>query len=246
MYDTPKFLGSGESCLVVEFSDSIDRDANIRLQSLRHVLDARKIPGVREFVPTYRSLSIHHDPMVLARGRLEGIVEKALGELGGSAESKKRILVMPVVYGGEYGPDMENVCKHTGFDAAEVVRRHTGKDCYCFMIGFTPGFPYLGGMDESLETPRLANPRTLIPAGSVGIAGKQTGAYSIDSPGGWQLIGRTPLRLFDPSNEKNPTLVDAGDWIRFKQIAETEYAEIQKAVASQNYVPEHIYEGGSE
>ena len=244
MYDTPKFLGSGESCLVVEFSDSIDRDANIRLQALRHVLGTRNIPGVREFVPTYRSLSIHHDPMALSRERLEGIVEKVLGELGGSAEPQKRILVMPVVYGGEYGPDMENVCKHTGFEEAEVVRRHTGKDCYCFMIGFTPGFPYLGGMDESLETPRLANPRTLIPAGSVGIAGKQTGAYSIDSPGGWQLIGRTPLRLFDPQNTANPTLVDAGDWVRFRAIDEKEFMELKAQVEAYKYVPEHIFEGG--
>ena len=245
MYDTPKFLGSGESCLVVEFSDSIDRDANIRLQSLRHVLDAKKIPGVREFVPTYRSLSIHHDPILLARGTLERVVDKALGELGGSAESRKRILVMPVVYGGEYGPDMENVCKHTGFSEEEVVRRHTGKDCYCFMIGFTPGFPYLGGMDESLETPRLANPRTLIPAGSVGIAGKQTGAYSIDSPGGWQLIGRTPLRLFDPANTENPTLVDAGDWVRFQAIGEAEFKDIRAQVEAYKYTPEHIFEGGA-
>lgn len=242
MYDTPKFLGSGESCLVVEFADGIDRAANVRLQNLRHVLDAKQIHGLREFVPTYRSLSIHHDPMVLPRKRLEAIVEHALGELGDVSESQKRILVMPVVYGGEYGPDMENVCGHTGLSEEEVVGRHTGTDCYCFMIGFTPGFSYLGGMDETLETPRLANPRTLIPAGSVGIAGKQTGAYSIDSPGGWQLIGRTPLRLFDPLNELNPTLIDAGDWIRFKAVTESEYKKIQAEVASYKYKPEHIFE----
>lgn len=244
MYEHPKFLGSGEACLVVEFADDIDRAANVKLQSLRHSLAGRKIPGVREFVPTYRSLSIHHDPIRLPREKLEGIVAGALGEIGGEAETKRRILVMPVVYGGEYGPDMENVCRHTGFEEAEVIRRHTGTDCYCFMLGFTPGFSYLGGMDPALETPRLETPRVLIPAGSVGIAGKQTGAYSIDSPGGWQLIGRTPLRLFDPQNEKNPTLVDAGDWIRFTSISEDEFKAVAADVAAYKYTPEHIYEGG--
>jgi KipI family sensor histidine kinase inhibitor len=114
------------------------------------------------------------------------------------------------------------------------------------MLGFTPGFPYLGGMDPALETPRLENPRVLIPAGSVGIAGKQTGAYSIDSPGGWQLIGRTPLRLFDPQNTENPTLVDAGDWVRFRSIGEDEFKRIAADVAAYKYAPEHIREGGDE
>jgi KipI family sensor histidine kinase inhibitor len=246
MYETPKFLGSGDGCLVVEFSDGIDRAANVKLQKIRRILDAKKVPGIREFVPTYRSLSIHHDPMKLSRERLEEIVRGALGDTLASAGTKRRILVMPVAYGGEFGPDMENVCRHTGFDEEEVIRRHTGTDCYCFMLGFTPGFPYLGGMDPALETPRLKNPRVLIPAGSVGIAGKQTGAYSIDSPGGWQLIGRTPLRLFDPQNTENPTLVDAGDWVRFRRIEDGEFERIAAAVAACRYTPEHIREGGSE
>jgi allophanate hydrolase subunit 1 len=110
------------------------------------------------------------------------------------------------------------------------------------MLGFTPGFSYLGGMDESLATPRLKSPRVLIPAGSVGIAGKQTGAYSIDSPGGWQLIGRTPLRLFDPENSANPTLIDAGDWIRFSSVSEKDYLAIKNDVDSGKYKPEKIVE----
>lgn len=244
MYETPKFLGSGESCLVVEFADDIDRAANIRLQNLRRALEKKHVRGIREFVPTYRSLSIHHDPIKLSRARLEEIVQGALGSLDEGEDTKKRILVMPVVYGGEYGPDMENVSQHTGFDEKEIIRRHTSRDCYCFMMGFTPGFGYLGGLDEALATPRLKNPRTLIKAGSVGIADKQTGAYSIDSPGGWQLIGRTPIRLFDPLNKENPTLIDAGDWIRFKQISEDEFNEIAVEVAAYRYKPEHIFEGG--
>ncbi|GHS95270.1 allophanate hydrolase [Synergistales bacterium] len=242
MYDNPKFLGSGDSCLVVEFSDGIEMAANIALQNLRRALTLRKTVGVREFVPTYRSLSIHHDPIKLPRDKLEDIVRKELFNLKDSSETEKRVLVMPVVYGGEYGPDLRNVAEHTKLDESEVIKRHTSTDCYCYMLGFTPGFSYLGGMDESLATPRLKSPRVLIPAGSVGIAGKQTGAYSIDSPGGWQLIGRTPLRLFDPEDAENPTLIDAGDWIRFSAISEKEYLDIKNDVDSGRYKPEKIIE----
>lgn len=243
MYATPKYLGSGELCLVVEFSDAIDMQANIRLQNLRRALERENIPGLREMVPTYRSLSIHHDPLALPREELVAKVEKALLQTSGPESSAKRILVMPVLYGGELGPDMENVMRHTGLAEEEVIRRHTSRDCYCFMLGFTPGFGYLGGMDESLETPRLTTPRVRIPAGSVGIAGKQTGAYSIDSPGGWQLIGHTPLRLFDPA-AANPILIAAGDWIRFRAIDHNEYDAIAEATAAGQYAPERIVEGG--
>lgn len=243
MYDTPKFLGSGERCIVVEFSDAIDMEANIRLQSLRRALEREKISGVREMVPTYRSLSIQHDPLILPREELISLVENALKKVSGSAGAEKRILAMPVFYGGDHGPDMENVMQHTGLSLEEVVLRHTSRDCYCFMLGFTPGFGYLGGMDETLETPRLKTPRVRIPAGSVGIAGKQTGAYSIDSPGGWQLIGHTPLKLFDPKAAE-PILIKAGDWIRFRAIGKDEYDDITEAVTTGRYEPERFVEGG--
>ena len=243
MYETPKYLGAGEKCLVVEFADSIDREANIRLQSLRRALARLALPGIIELVPTYRSLAVYHDPLVLSRDALVPRVEEALKGISQAETAQKRILVMPVIYGGEHGPDLENVAQHTGFDKEEVIRRHLANDCYCFMLGFTPGFGYFGGMDEALETPRLKTPRTLIPGGSVGIAGKQTGVYSIDSPGGWQLIGHTPMRLFDPEAE-NPTAIESGDWIRFRRVDEGEYAAILAAVAAGSYVPEHIFEGG--
>ena len=243
MYETPKYLGAGEKCLVVEFSDTIDRAANIRLQGLRRELEKRSVAGVIELVPTYRSLSIYHDPLVLSRGKLQAQVADALQNVSDTDSARKRILVIPALYGGEHGPDLGNVAKHTGFSEEEVVRRHTAKDCYCFMMGFTPGFGYLGGMDEALETPRLTTPRTSITGGSVGIAGKQTGVYSINSPGGWQLIGHTPIRLFDPEAEI-PSIIEAGDWIRFRSIDEKEYAVIAEAAAARRYVPEHLFEGG--
>lgn len=244
MYETPKYLGAGEKCLVVEFSDSIDREANIRLQGLRRALGKQAVPGIIELVPTYHSLSIYHDPLVLSRDELRLHVDNAMGAIAAAKTAQQRILVLPVLYGGGHGPDMENVAKHTGFSEEEVIRRHSANECYCFMLGFTPGFGYFGGMDEALETPRLTTPRTLIPGGSVGIAGKQTGVYSIDSPGGWQLIGHSPLKFFDPGAEK-PALIDAGDWIRFRPVDGAEYTAIAEAVAAGHYTPEHIIAGGA-
>jgi KipI family sensor histidine kinase inhibitor len=246
MYDHPKFLISGDSCLVVEFSDIIEMGANARLQYLRRTLAEIRVAGIRELVPTYRSLSIYYDPIKLPRAKLEVIVNGAITGPGDGVAPEKRVLVMPVAYGGEFGPDMANVAEHTKLDEGEIIKRHTAGDYYCYMLGFAPGFGYLGGLDESLATPRLKTPRTLIPAGSVGIAGSQTGAYSIDSPGGWQLIGRTPLRLFDPGNGDNPTLMDAGDWIRFRSITKDEFEAIKSVVKDGKYRPEHLIERGGE
>jgi KipI family sensor histidine kinase inhibitor len=238
LYETPQFLGSGDSCLVVEFSDDIDMAANIRLQDLRRALAGKNIRGIREFVPTYRSLSIHHDPTKLTRQNLEKIVGEALEDPDTGEKHGGRTVCLPVAYGGEYGPDIANVSAHTGLSGSEIIKRHASREYYCYMLGFTPGFAYLGGMDETLETPRLKTPRTLIPAGSVGIAGNQTGAYSIDGPGGWQLIGRTPVGLFNPNDGENPTLIDPGDWVTFRSITIEEYGSIKKDIGAGRYVPE--------
>ena len=240
MYDHPKFLSSGDSCLVVEFSDSIEMDANLRLQHLRRKLTEIGVKGVRELVPTYRSLYVHFDPVKLPRRKLEAVVNGAMENPGESMATEKRVLVMPVAYGGEFGPDMTSVAEHTKLEESEIVKRHTSGDYYCYMLGFTPGFGYLGGLDESLAAPRLKTPRKLIKAGSVGIAGNQTGAYSIDSPGGWRLIGRTPLKLFDPDNNDNPTLIDAGDWIKFRCISKDEFETIKRGVDDGTYAPERL------
>lgn len=237
VYEEPIFLGSGESCLVAEFADEIDRGANMRLQALRRAIESRRPRGVRELVATYRSLAIHFDPLILEYGDVERIARSAMQDAGESAASGGRVVVLPVLYGGEYGPDMENVVSHTGLSESEVVARHTGRDCYCFMLGFMPGFPYLGGMDESLATPRLKEPRKSIPAGSVGIADKQTGGYPFDSPGGWQLIGRTPVKLYDP-RKKKPFLLEAGDWVRFRSIEGEEYGKIAALETAGSYAPE--------
>lgn len=235
---------AGDSAVVIEFGDSIDMKINARVQQLRRYIETSHLYGIIELVPTYRSLAIYFDPLAVGDiglffEKLKSMAQRTKGEVSKGG----LVIVIPVCYGGEFGPDMENVASHTGISEEEIIRRHTAPDYYCYMLGFTPGFSYLGGMDESLATPRLKEPRKVIPAGSVGIAGKQTGIYPIDSPGGWQLIGRTPLRLFDPQGEQ-PFLIDAGMWVRFKGIGKEEYDEIASQVASRTYKPEILQKSG--
>jgi KipI family sensor histidine kinase inhibitor len=236
MDETPvlRVLDAGDSCLVAEFGTTVDRALNAKVQALKAALARDSLKGLVELVPTYRSLAVYYDPRILQRETLKARMENLGENLDASGNEAGRVVPIPVCYGGEFGPDLENVCAHTGLSKEEVISRHTGRDTYCFMLGFTPGFAYLGGMDEALATPRLENPRTVIPAGSVGIAGKQTGIYPIDSPGGWQLIGRTPLAIFDPLRNP-PTLVEAGDWVRFEPVDEAEYRAIQAAAKTGTY-----------
>jgi KipI family sensor histidine kinase inhibitor len=232
----PRILRAGDSCVTVEFGTSISLEINGRVQQFRRLLEERALPGVRELVPTYRSLSVYFDPVEVDAGRFMATLESLAASTEERAEPGGKVMVVPVCYGGEFGPDIGNVAEH-------VVRLHTEPDYYCHMLGFTPGFSYLGGMNEKIATPRLQNPRTLIPAGSVGIAGSQTGIYPIDSPGGWQLIGRTPLVLFDPLREP-PTLLDAGLWVRFQAVTEEEYHKIEEAVARRTWVPQILERNG--
>lgn len=233
----PRFLHAGESCLFVEFADEIDRAANDAVTRLKSHMETQRSVKIRECLPTYRSLAIYFDPVEVSADRIMEVARKALGEKIEGGDTGHTVISVPVCYGGEYGPDIENVAKHAGLSVEEVIARHTGTVCHCYMIGFMPGFAYLGGMDESIATPRLSNPRSVIPGGSVGIAGKQTGIYPLDSPGGWQLIGRTPLRLFTHEAEQT-TLIRAGYGVKFVAISEAEYKKIAAAVASGSYKPE--------
>ena len=231
----PKLLCAGDSCIVVEFGNSISLDVNARVQALRHVLEAKNISGIQELVPTYRSLAVYFDPVKAEPSRFRSLLERLASttDVGLSSE-KGKVIVIPVCYGGEFGPDLQNVVKHTGLAEEEVIKRHSAPDYYCYMLGFTPGFSYLGGMDETIATPRLSEPRERIPAGSVGIAGKQTGIYPMESPGGWQLIGRTPVKLYDPTSE-TPIILQAGDYIRFKSINKDEYDYIHDLAEKKQY-----------
>ena len=234
--DKPRFLAAGESCLVVEFADEISRRANDAVAALARALSAQKVSGVIECMPTYRSLAVYFDPLVTSMDQLEAQARRLLSGSGAAAGGTGSVISIPVCYGGAYGPDIQNVADYAKISVEEVIRRHSAKVCHCYMIGFVPGFAYLGGMDESIAAPRLSNPRAVIEAGSVGIAGKQTGIYPIASPGGWQLIGRTPLRLFTPEALR-PTLLAAGDDVRFEPVSEAEYHRIEAAVAAGAYKP---------
>ena len=200
---------------MVKFGEAIDPEVNARLCGLAAAVAASGLP-VTDAAPSYASLLVCYDPLRISRREMISAL-KAL-DTGGSAGSSSSVLHrIPVYYGGENGPDMENVCRHTGLTPEEVVRLHSAPEYTVFMVGFLPGFPYLGGMDPKLETPRLETPRTKIPSGSVGIGGKQTGIYPMPSPGGWQLIGRTDAVLFDAERQP-PALLKAGDRIKFVPV----------------------------
>ena len=231
-YETPKFLYAGDAALVVEFGDTIDPGTNREVHNLAGRLDSLQIPGLIETIPTYRSLLVSFDPMLATFDDIRRTIEGATEQSDGNAISDSRVVMIPTLYSGDYGPDLEFVAQNAGLTADKVIAIHSGTDYLVYTMGFAPGFPYLGGLDERLATPRLESPRVEIPAGSVGIAEGQTGIYPIASPGGWRLIGRAPLKLFDPYAEP-PTVLNAGDYVRFVPIgSESEYLETRRQVES--------------
>jgi len=236
-------LCAGEQGLVVEFGNVISPEVNARVQRLAGKISEGKVEGVIELVPTYRSLLIYFDPLRLARSDLSRMIERLLaveGAVDKGGKDKVRVIHVPVCYGGEFGPDLDHVAQHSGLLVDEVVAIHSSRPYLIYMLGFTPGFAYLGGMSPRIATPRLEKPRTKIPQGSVGIADKQTGLYPIESPGGWRLIGRTPLKPFSPGLA-NPFLFAAGDYLQFVPISAEEFKTIGRQVQSGSYAP-HITE----
>jgi inhibitor of KinA len=210
----PRFLPMGDSAILVEYGREIDPEVNRRVQALARLLEADGRAGVGEAVAGYSTLTVHYDSMRIANKEILTWMQECVARAGEAALPEPQRVEIPVVYGGEHGPDLEFVARHAGLTPAEVVRIHAAGEYRVYMIGFTPGFPYLGGLDERIACPRLESPRSRVAAGSVGIAGSQTGIYPIDSPGGWRIIGYTPLRLFDPFTTP-PCLLSAGDHVKF-------------------------------
>jgi inhibitor of KinA len=229
MYAQPRFLPAGDSALVVELGDQIDIATNSRVRALAAAIGLRRITGVVEAVPTYRSLLVHFDPLALTVAELSEQVAAIEGELADMALPPPRRVEIPTCYGGSFGPDLADVVAHSGLNEADVIALHAGIDYLVYMMGFITGFPYLGGLPARIATPRLPTPRTKVPAGSVGIAQQQTGIYPVESPGGWRLIGRTPVRWFEPSRQP-PVPVEAGDYIRFVPVSAAEYERIRAQV----------------
>lgn len=206
----------------MELGDAIEPDVNFKVRALAEVLQNMALRGLQGIVPTYRAVLLVYDPMLTEPHFLMDMVRLAEERLPNTKLPPHRKMEIPVCYEGEFGPDMEFVAAYHGLSAEQVIQIHSSQDYQIYMMGFTPGFPFLGGLPEVLATPRLETPRLLVPAGSVAIAANQTGIYPIASPGGWRIIGRTPLRLFRPELSE-PFLYRAGDIIRFRPISAQEF-----------------------
>jgi len=217
-----QIVPAGDTAFLVEFENRLDVGINQRVVALWHSLEGLHLPGVRDLVPAYRSLGVYFDPLRTDVERLLGVLESAAAATAISPEPVADSIRVEVCYGGDLGPDLDAVAAWAGLTVDEVVGAHTAPVYRVFMIGFSPGFAYMGAVDQRIATPRRDTPRLKVPAGSVGIAGLQTGIYPSETPGGWMLLGRTAIRPFDPS--RTPAcLFKAGDRVRFEAISRAEY-----------------------
>lgn len=234
MTQAPQIKSLGDAALVVEFGAAIDPEVNARVMALYAALEAARaegaLPGVRETVPTFRSLAVHYDPLRISRNE----VEAALAPYVAAAEPEARVgrtWVLPSCYEGEHAPDLAEVAERTGLSPAEVVAIHAGATYPVYILGFVPGFAYLGGVPEQLRLPRRTSPRTAVPAGSVAIAGEMTGVYPLESPGGWHLLGRCPVPMFEAARDP-AVFLSPGDRVRFQPISAARYDEIKAKAAA--------------
>lgn len=218
----PRLHFSGDSLVLVEFEARMAPEVNARVVALAQAICDAAVPGVRDVVPGFASVGVHVDPLRFDAPALEQAVAHAW-DVATVAGAAKRVVDIPVCYGGAHGPDLEAVAASAGCAPELVVARHTAPIYRVYMLGFLPGFAYLGSVDASIAVPRRPEPRAVVPAGSVGIAGRQTGVYPCDSPGGWQLIGRTPWRMFDAARQE-PAVLRAGDAVRFVALAQDRWA----------------------
>jgi KipI family sensor histidine kinase inhibitor len=228
---TLRLLPASDRSLLIVLGDRIDRSTHRRVRALLRLLDETAPPGVVDLVPAYASVLLVFDPRSLDHARLEEHLARLLERLGDAPLPEPRLVTIPVVYGGVHGPDLEEVARHARLTPQEVMARHAGTVYDAYFLGFAPGFAYLGLLPPAIACPRLPQPRRRVPAGSVAIAGRQTAVYPCATPGGWRLIGRTPLRLFDPARVPR-ALVEIGDRVRFEPVAAAERRELEAAWAS--------------
>ena len=237
-----KFFPAGDHAMVVEFGSIIAENSNQKVHALAGWLEEQQIEGVVELLPTFRSLMIYYDCHVVSFEQLKRKVSEFDDTKVSAGAEKKKITKVPCCYGARFGSDLHDMEKILGIDKDEIIRIHSSVCYKIYMLGFLPGFVYLGGLDKRIEVPRLSSPRVKINPGSVGIGGNQTGVYPVASPGGWRLIGGTPLDFYDPDREK-PILCNAGEYIRFVPIHIDEYYDIRHLVLKGQYEPEVIYDG---
>lgn len=231
----PTISPVGDRAISIDFGQVIDPKINRHIRQTIERIKELQLEGIIELVPTYCALLVEYDAMQYSYSEICNIIEPTLDEgMTDTTNELVTVVEVPTVYGGEFGPDLSFVASHNHLSEDEVISIHSGTDYLVYMLGFIPGFTYLGGMDPRIATPRLSSPRTLIPAGSVGIAGEQTGTYPSDSPGGWQIIGRTPVTMYDMSKVQ-AALLNAGDYVRYVPINESEFHRI-KALGA-DYIP---------
>ena len=228
-----RFLPAGDAAVVVEFGDRIDRDVSEAVLALTARVRASDTLGLVETVPTYRSLLVHFDPLLTSGSSIVAAIQKLLGSRGGARKNVK-VWRIPACYDASRAPDLLEVAQRTGCTADEVVRLHTGTVFHVYMIGFVPGYPYMGDLPGKLHLPRRTDPRVKVPAGSIAIAAAMTAIYPVESPGGWHLIGATPIRLFDV-RAPQPALLAPGDRVRFDPVGTAEFDAIRAAVEADDY-----------
>lgn len=234
-----------EDSITLEFGEEISPELNKQIVNTRKYIDSLELESVVETIISYTRLVIYYDVLRISANELIEVIEKIDINKISQEDYAYRVVEIPVCYGDEYGPDLK-LFEETGLSPNEVVERHANKEYLVYMLGFMPGFVYLGGLDEKLFKDRLDSPRTNIQAGSVGIAGQQTGVYPFNSPGGWNLIGRTPIKLYDLRRGEDTILYDAGDRIIFRPISADEFKEIEKEVEKGTYEVKVEVKGGVE
>jgi inhibitor of KinA len=226
MKDEVRFQPASDQSLLVYFGQQVTIDATQLVRRLLCLLESEPTAGIRNLNPAYCSLLVSFDPLKLTHSELEAILRGYLGRLDGVRLPEPRQIEIPVSYGGGFGPDLNDVASMHGITPPQVIELHASVTYLAYFLGFVPGFAYLGELPEALATPRLATPRRSVPAGSIGIAGNQTGVYSFAAPGGWRLIGRTPIAMFRP-DRNNMSFLSIGDRVRFTPISNAEFAKLE-------------------
>src|SRR5882672_2924815 len=235
--DDFRILPAADSALVIEFGSAIDRKTSDRVLALAETLTQAGLPGATEIVATFRSLSVNYDSLLTTGRELEAAI-RALVQRSGTSSQARQLWDIPVCYDPSYAPDIEDVAKTAGLTVAEVAALHAGTQYHVYMIGFVPGYPYMGDLPTKLRLPRRLDPRTRVPPGSLAIATSMTAVYPYESPGGWHLIGTSPVRFFDPESAKG-ALLGPGDAVKFRAVTAAEFSRIRLAVERNDYVPGH-------
>lgn len=228
------FSPLGDQAIVIEIGTEINEQTGKQVRQISALLEDKSPEWMIEFIPAFTTVSVFYDPCRIIYKTAQAELVELLKQISEDQPAESRTVEIPVCYGGEFGPDLEFVAEHNGLSTQEVIDIHTSGIYSVHMIGFAPGFPFIGGMSEKIAAPRRNTPRLRIPERTIGIAGKQTGVYPIETPGGWQLIGRTPTRLFRPENEV-PSLLRAGDQVIFREITDSEYRAWEEGQHAENH-----------